>query len=241
MAKTTQFEGRKYSGNLYAKKYGTSDPFENLGNCASMTITSETEKDELLSTGKYDYGQVISSVITQKSVTLSAEFNSFDMNALSRALMGKPIENTTSSQAFSVSLTVAEGFLELGVIDINPETVKIDGNKSDDYQLVEFSGLIKFDLSKFNKGDVVTVSGNTKGGTTVSIAGYSMQDIVLEMKLDGRDRISGRNGTLHIPHAVLASNANIDWFSEDWWKNGLEGSLVKDEGKETFTFIEKID
>lgn len=240
MAVSIQFEGRKYSGNLLGRKYGTDDPWELLGNCSSMTITSETEKDELLSTGKYDYGQVLSSIITQKSVQLSAEFNTFDLNALSRALMGEPIQSTKTAEAFSVSVTVADGYWDLGKTDINKDTVKVN-NETEGFELIEFSGLIKFDLTKFNVGDVVTVTGNTKAGTIFTIAGYSMRDIVLELKLDGRDRISGRNGSLHIPHAVLASNSAIDWFSEDWWKNGLEGSLVKDAGKETFTFTEKVD
>ena len=240
MAVSIQFEGRKYSGDLFGRRYGTNDAWEKLGNCSSMTITSETEKDELTSTGKCDYGQVLSSVITQKSVQLAAEFNTFDLNALSRALMGEPIQTTKSAEAFSVSLTVAEGYLDLGKTDIDKATVQVNG-ESEGFELVEFSGLIKFDLTKFNEGDVVSVSGSTKAGTSYTIAGYSMRDIVLELKLDGRDRISGRNGSLHIPHAVLASNSAIDWFSEDWWKNGLEGSLVKDSGKETFTFTEKVD
>lgn len=235
--KTTSFEGRRFSGVLLARKYGTNDPFQELGNCNSMQITSEIERDELLSTGWEDYGQVISSYITTKSVQISMTFDSFEPKSLARALMGEVVESEEAAAPFNVSITASAGFHELGVKNIDLKSVKVNG-ESEGFRVMPMAGLIEFDLTKFTEGDVLAVSGTTEKADKFSIAGYTQQQIVLELKLDGRDLISQRRGLLEIPHAVLGSNANVDWFAKSWWENGLEGNLIKDKNKETFIFSE---
>lgn len=66
----------------------------------------------------------------------------------------------------------------------------------------------------------------------------TLQSLDLEIFLDGKDRISGKNGSLTIPHAKLSADGEINWFSDDWWESGLTGTVVKEEGKSAMTFKE---
>ena len=56
--------------------------------------------------------------------------------------------------------------------------------------------------------------------------------------LDGKDRVTGQNGILEIPHAVMTSDGEMNWMSDDWWESGLSGKLVKDPAKPTMRFTE---
>lgn len=67
---------------------------------------------------------------------------------------------------------------------------------------------------------------------------HATQSLDLEIFLDGKDRISGKNGSLTIPHAKLSADGEINWFSDDWWESGLTGTVVKEEGKSAMTFKE---
>ena len=238
---STTFEGRRYSGVLYAKEYGSTGNWQKLGNGASMTITTEIETDELLSTGHEDYGSVISKYISQKSTALAIELDSFNPDALARAFMGNLEFKTHSSQAISTSITVPAdgGTIDLGYKNIDPESFTVDGGK-EGFVLDAFAGLLEIVGDKWNVGDVVAIAGQTKQWQSSEIAALKKQQLVFELQLSGKDLISQKRGVLHIPHAVLASNASMDWFSKEWWKNGLEGSIIKDDGKENFTFIEEV-
>lgn len=94
------------------------------------------------------------------------------------------------------------------------------------------------DSAGINEGDNLSYSGKTKGTAGYQVEANTLQSLPLELYLDGKDRITGKSGTLTIPHAVLASDGDINWLSDDWWENGLSGKIVKDEGKPTMLFKE---
>lgn len=78
-----------------------------------------------------------------------------------------------------------------------------------------------------SKGDELKVSYKTKGSKGYQIDADTLQRLDLELRLDGRDRITGKDGELNIYHGVLQSDGNQDWMSDDWWKAGLSGTAIK--------------
>lgn len=244
---TTQtLKGRKYSGDLYGRTYGSKDGFVKMGNVSELKTSTKSKTDTLPSTGRDDYGQAISSEITLEPTEISLAFNSFDKQALARMLMGEAVDLSTSPQQLTdVSFQVTNGWIDVGYLDIDESSFTIQASTGgaidkDTYTLNTRLGLLKFnEKSKLQAGETVNVTaGQTKGTAGFSIDANTLQDLKLELKLDGKDRISGKNGVLIIPHAVLSAKGDINWFDDKWWEAGFEGVLVKDEGKPTMQFTE---
>lgn len=237
--------GKKYSGDLYGRKYGSNEPLQKLGNVTELKTSSKVKTDTLTSTGKHDYGQAIETENTPEPTELSLKFNTFDKNGLARALMGEAFDISTSAVTFTDEpITVGLGWVKLKNKDIDTTSIAITDSKSQPvdpthYDVNASLGMIRFnEKSTLIAGSLATVSGKTKGSAGFQIHANTLQSLPLELYLDGKDRITGKNGTLEMPHAVLSSDGDMDWFSDNWLDYGLKGTLVKDEGKESMTFTE---
>lgn len=237
--------GKKYSGDLLGRKYGSNDAFQDLGNVTELKTSTKVKTDTLPSTGREDYGQAIETETTPEPTELSLQFNTFDKFGLARALMGEAVDLTTTPATFADEThTVKDGWIDLAYDDIDPANFTLTDDTGDivdstTYELNPRLGMVRFnEQSLLLAGENFKVSGKTKGSAGFSIDANTLQSLPLELKLDGKDRITGKNGTLVIPHAVLSSKGDIDWFSDKWWENGFDGTLVKDEGKPTMRFKE---
>lgn len=238
--------GKKYSGDLYGRKYGSNEPFQKLGNVTELKTSSKVKTDTLTSTGKYDYGQAIETETTPEPTELSLKFNTFDKNGLARALMGEAFDITANVITFSdEEITAGTGWIKLANKDIDPASIAITDKTTtqpidpEKYEINAQLGMIRFkDLTTLPAGTKATVTGKTKGTAGFQIHANTLQSLPLELYLDGKDRITGASGTLEMPHAVLSSDGDMDWFSDKWLDYGLKGTLVKDEGKEPMTFTE---
>lgn len=237
--------GKKYSGDLLGRKYGSNDAFQPLGNVTELKTDAKVKEDTLPSTGREDYGQPIDSEITPEPTTISLKFNTFDKFGLARALMGEAVDLTTAPVTFAdESHKVKLGWIDLANDDIDTAnfTLKDSTGATVDpthYELNPRLGMVRFTaLSTLASDSTFTVDGKTKGSAGFQIDANTLQSLPLELKLDGKDRITGKDGSLWIPHTNLSSDGSIDWFSDKWWENGFKGTLIKDEGKPTMRFKE---
>lgn len=237
--------GKKYSGNLYARKWNTPDGFFKIGNVTELSTKKESDTDELTSTGRDDYGEAIEIETVPGATEMTLKFNTFDKTALARVLMGEAVDLSTTPVAFTDQpLIVGMGHLKLAYADIDESTLVLTDSTSvvidpDTYTVNARLGMVTFNSdSALLPGAAITYSGSTKGSAGYQIDANTLNSLPLELYLDGRDRISGKDGTLTVPHAVLASDGDLNWFSDDWWEGGLSGKLVKDEGKPTMRFTE---
>lgn len=245
----SKLAGKKYSGDLYARAYGSNGPFEKMGNVSGLKTSREVETDTLPSTGKYDYGEAISVEVKPGETEIEISFNSFDKNGLARALMGAAVDTASQKESVDkVEYTVPKsGWLKLAHEDIDVETLELfDEHDSpvdkSTYDAKGLMGMLQFNRkSSFVGGETIKISYTQKGSKGFTIDANTLQKIELELRLDGRDRISGKQGLLWIPHAVLASDGDLDWFSDDWWENGMKGTLVKEADKPTMRFNEYED
>lgn len=237
--------GKKYSGDLYARKWGSNDGFLKIGNTTELTTTKESENNQLTSTGLGEYGEVLESENVPGATEVSIKFNTFDKHAMARVMMGEAIDLSTDVVTFADEpLIVGLNWLKLAHRDIDVSTLvlKDDADATIDpatYEVNGRLGMVRFkETATPLAGSTVTYSGSTNGTAGYQIDANTLTSLPLEMYLDGQDRITGQYGILDMPHADLSSDSDINWFSDDWWEGGLSGPLVKDPGKPTMRFTE---
>lgn len=246
MTQSTTLRGKKYSGDLYARKFGTEDAFVKLGNVTEFTTSQEVEKEELKSTGKYDYGQALEADVIPQPIEVSLSFNTFDNKALARALMGEALNFAGSVQTLTDVAGVVKlgGLIKLSHDDIDPEhfDIKDKNQRSIDkshYKLLADIGMVQFLAgASVKEGEAFTYSGKTKGTSGFSIDANTLHALDFEMYLDGRDRITGKNGVLSVPHVKLSADGSLDWFADEWMSSSLTGTIIKEDGKAAMTFKE---
>lgn len=231
--------GRKFSGDLYGRKYGSDETMQKLGNVTAFSFEKSSDTEELQSTGKLDYGQAIESVTKPGATKIKIEFNTFDKYALARALMGDAVDLSTTPQTISDEAHKVKvgGWIKLANKDIDAAGISVKSGSTvvpaEHYEVNHRLGMIRLIKGKttLNDGDPLKIGYKTKGSSGFSIAADTIQRFDLELYLDGRDRVSGNDGVLEVWHAALQSDGNHDWMGEDWWKNGVSGTALKPEGK----------
>lgn len=246
MSATANLAGKRYQGDLYARKHGTDHPFLPIGNVQELSTKQEVETDELIGTGLDNFGQAISAVVTPKPMEISIKYNSFDKYSFAQVLMGEAIDLATKPTPFAdVTAKVSKtGWVKLTYTDIDPVHFEIknkEGQKVDKshYVLNERLGMVRFTTeSTVIEGDNFTYTGKTKGSAGYKIDVGTLHDIKLELYLDARERFSGKRGILSIPQAVLASDGDMNWFGDEWLEAGMNGKLVKEADKAVMTFTE---
>lgn len=239
--------GKKYSGDLYARKWGTVDGFLMVGNVTELTTSKDSEKDELTSTGRGEYGEVLEADSKPGATNLSIKFNTFDKHAMARVMMGEAVDLDASPITITAEpLTVTTGWIKLSHRDIDPDTFVLSDTEvapsvieATQYELNPRLGMIRFNETGTPAvGAELTYSGKTKGTAGYQIDANTLSSLPLEMYLDGKDRITGKDGILDMYHGDLSSDSDINWLNDDWWEGGLSGPLIKDPGKPTMRFTE---
>ncbi len=246
MSATANLVGKRFQGDLYARKHGTDDPFRPIGNVKELSTKQEVETDELIGTGLDNFGQAISAIVTPKPIEVNIKYNSFDKHSFAQVLMGDAIDLQTKQTPFAdlVAKVSKTGWVKLAHTDIDPTNFEIknkEGQKVDKthYELNERLGMVRFTTeSTVTEGDNFTYTGKTKGTAGYHIDVGSLHDIKLEMYLDVRERFSGKRGILTIPQAVLASEGDMNWFGDEWLEAGMNGKLVKEADKAVMTYTE---
>ena len=229
--------GKKYSGDLYGRKFGSTDPAVKLGNLTSLTFEKSSDTEELQSTGKNDYGQAIESVTKPGVTKIKMEFNTFDKSAMARALMGEAVDLTTTPKTVTDEALVATvgQWLKLAEQDIDPAGITLKAGAggtavpAEHFEVNARLGMVRLIAGKttVQDKDPLKISYKTKGSKGFAIDAATVQRFDMELYLDGRDRITGEEGILNIWHAALQSDGNLDWLSDDWWKNGVSGTALK--------------
>lgn len=247
---TQQHQGKIFSGDLYCRKAGTADGFVLLGNVTEFKTKTEVETKELIGRGKKNYGKAISSITIPKPTKIDIKFDSFDKYALARALMGEAVDKQQTVTAINKEINAQKGvWIELGFEGIDPTGFELkikDGNKKltpdTDFELNTSLGMILLleseATAELTHTSTLVVKGNTKTVNYIEIEAGTLPKLDLEFRLDGYDIVSEKEGTLHIPHAVLSSDGELNWFSDDWVQSGMTGVLVKNGKKYEFLFRE---
>ena len=226
------FEGDVKVRNLNQKGSG----FIDIGNTTALTTQTSVETKERVSKQKGTYGSALDSLKTVKPTEIGLKLDTFDKDNLALALMGEAAVIAATAQTVTdETVTIGKKGMayKLANGNIDPATVKVK-NKSKanvDAKHLDINatlGMITIlpTADTVNDGEDVTVEYKTRdsGGYKVSAATLSRLD--LEIYVDGRNRVTGETGILHIPHAVLAADGSIDWFGDDFNEAEFKGTAV---------------
>ena len=206
--------GKKYSGDLYGRPYGTLLAFSNMGNVSELTSTKEMETDELMSTGRDDYGESIEIENKPGATELAVKFNTFDKEGMARALMGEAVDlATVPVDITDAPLTVQIGWIKLSHTDIDPDTFVLSTTSpvavvlASTYELNPRIGMIRFNsTSELLPAAALTYTAKTKGRAGYKVDANTLASLPLEMYMDAKDRITGKDGILVSIHAPALRN-----------------------------------
>ena len=203
------------------------------------------ETKERVSKQKGTYGTALDSLKTVKPTEIGLKLDTFDKDNLALALMGEAAVIAATAQTVAdETVTIGKKGMayKLAHGNIDPTTVKVKnkGKTAVDAAHIDINatlGMITIlpTADTVNEGETIIVEYKTRdsGGYKVSAATLSRLD--LEIYVDGRNRVTGETGILHIPHAVLAADGSIDWFGDDFNEAEFKGTAVLASG-ETSTY-----
>lgn len=219
--------------------------FIDVGNTTALTTQTSVETKERVSKQKGTYGSALDSLKTVKPTEIGLKLDTFDKDNLALALMGTAAVIAAQAQAVSGEKVVIgkKGMAyKLAHGNIDPASVKVKNKTKANVDAKHLDinaavGLITVlpAADNVNDGEEIEVEYKTRasGGYKVSAATLSRLD--LEIYVDGRNRVTGEAGVLHIPHAVLAAEGSIDWFGDDFNEAEFKGTAVLAAG-ETSTY-----
>lgn len=240
--------GKKFGGDITARRFGTNDPVQPLGNVTVFKTDRKSKTDTLKSTGRDNYGDALESDTTYDPAEVKFEFDTFDKMGMARMLMGDAVDLSNEPVQFTDEVhKVALGKIKLANFDIDPANLTVtdaQGQTVDPstYALNPRVGTIEFNAtSQLPVGSEIKVSGKTKGSAGYQIDAGTLENVELEIFVDGKDRVTGKSNILWMPKVKLTSDGGVDWFKDDWWKNGMTGTLISVDGKPTQRFIEFND
>ena len=230
------FEGDVKMRNRKISKSG----FVDVGNTTSLTTAAATDTQDRVSKRKGSYGQALDSLKTTKPTEIGLKMDTFDKTNLAMALMGEAAIIAAGAQTVTDEKVVIGKRGQLYKLkhgNIDPASIKVkDGSDqaidADKVIYNDNAGLIGVAAdSTVQNGASIKVSYKTRTGGGFKIDAATLSSLDLEIIVDGRNRVTGEAGVLHIPHAVLAADGDIDWFGDDFAEAAFKGTAVLADGQ----------
>lgn len=212
-----------------------------IGNTTKMELSASVETKERISKQKESFGQALDSLSTPQPTTINFELDTFDRHNLALALMGEDADVSRVAGDFTRDVVIYKKgqFFAVGETGLDAAeaiTVTCNGTALDTaaFEINHALGLIQIaaNSSAVNDGDTVTVAGKVKAQNGFTINASKINDWDLEILLDGKNRVDGKDYKLSIPSAVIAADGAIDWFGDDFAKAAFTGKLVKVAGED---------
>lgn len=245
-------DGLVFAGTVFARNRRVpNSTFYDIGNTTAFQLKSSSEKKERISKRKDSYGQPLNSIASKKPTEISFKLDTFDRKNLAMVLMGEASDLDTAPKTVNdEAVTVKKGeWLKLANDNIDPKTVKIKNAanaavKEEHIVLNETLGLVmvKAETDNVQDDETVKITYSTKGGGGFRIDADAVGDYDLEIMIDTENRVTGKNGKLHVPSAVISSESDLDFFKDDFNEASFGGTAVLVSGYKTaysFTEYEK--
>jgi hypothetical protein len=230
-------------GTLYLNRIvsGTAQGRVKVPGLARFAITPSSEKKESKSKDKDTYGQVNASVLLQNPTELGITITDVDGPALAMALMGDVATLSVSGGSVTDENVTAQldAFLDLAnknitaasvvVQDVTDTTTYVEGS---DYEINYAMGWIKpLSGGNISGSDVLHIDYDHGAIAGQRITGSTRPEVRGEMVLDGRNLADGKELTITVHEAVVATDGEVDFMSDDFVELALGGSMVTPTGK----------
>ena len=213
-----QDDGLIVEGTVMARNRRLPDTgFLPIGNVTALKLKTESEKKTRTSKQKGSYGQALDTITIKKPTTVSFTLDTFDKTNLAMVLMGADsVVDASAVKTTDQPVTVAKKgiWISLGHANLDPTKFIVKnaaGTKVDetDYEVNANIGLVLI-----------------KESCTTVQDGEEVSDWDLEILVDTTNRVNGKEGKLHIPSAVIASDSELDWFADDFNSASFSGNTV---------------
>lgn len=242
-------DGLVFAGTVFARNRRIpNSTFYDIGNTTAFQLKSSSEKKERISKRKDSYGQPLDSLASKKPTEISFKLDTFDRKNLAMVLMGEASDLATEAKSVTdETITVKKGdWHKLANDNIDPKSVKVKNAanaavKAEYIAVNETLGLfmVQAEVDNVQDDEVVKITYSTKGGGGFRIDADAVGDYDLEIMIDTVNRVTGKNGKLHVPSAVISSESDLDFFKDDFNEASFGGTAVLVEGyKTSYNFTE---
>jgi hypothetical protein len=230
------------SGDLYINrivggvKQGQEGPFE----CEQFEIKANSELRERVSKSRNGYGQVVASAAIPQPFDLSVTLGEADANGLSIALLGTVSSTTQASGTLTAVSVVSDHdkWVQLtkqrltGTATVTSDPAGTTYTEGTDYVMNRELGQIKV-LSTGVIADAadLLLTSTYAAITTTEIAGATSAAIRAEFILDGKNLADDTPCVVTVFEGVVASDAAVDFLSDQFLTVPLPGRLVTPVGQ----------
>lgn len=202
---------------------------------ATFSITNTSDIKEQVSKDKDQYGQITAAIAIPSPSELNIVIANFDRKSLAMGLMGDDIDLTVGAGTSTDESVVAKlgVFIDLAAKNITAESVVVTDDpmtqtyvEGVDYEVNYAIGMIKAVAGgaiAADQGLLVDYSNNAIDGFTVN--GSTRPQVQGEVRLDGRNLSTGKDMIITIDRALLVSDGEIDFMSDEFVEIGMTGRM----------------
>lgn len=212
---------------------GVSRGFQIKGNATSLEIKPDSERKEQLGRGRDNYGQVIASVVIPKPTTIGIKLDQVDSELLAMAFSGESeaINQSAGSATDQVVVAKKGRWVELGKINLTDVGLVVTNSgatttyvKGTDFDINYRLGMIcALDSGAITDGQELRVDYSWAAKTGKRIRGGTRSSIRASIKLDGYNRVDGKNVIVTVPLTRLNSSQAVDFLNGNWIEVPLSG------------------
>ena len=215
-------------GTLYLNRVidGASTGWKQVPGLTKFAISNSSEIKEAKSKDIGKYGQVIASVALPNASELSISIAELNAQSLAVALMGTDEAHTVAGAVVStpVSVTAKKGvYVDIGHRNVKAGTVVVKNNAEavtyvlgTDYELNLDLGMILTKGATIQNNDVLKITYEHLGASGFAVEGGTLPQILGALRLDGRNLADGKKLNIDVYSALLVSDGEIDFMSDEF-------------------------
>ncbi len=218
---------------------GVRTGLELKGNCTNFTPKPDSERKEQTATGRYNYGQVLSSVTLPKPMTAKITFNQLDASLFAAAFFG--INSAFTQEAGNLAdepvVTIADRFVEIGKLKLSTVVVKNEAGAityelGEDYELNTNLGMIKaLSTGAITAGQTVKITAAHAEINGTQMKAMTKSNVRIRIKLDGQNFADGREFISDIYQMRLNPTSEFSFVGDSFVDVSFDGVLETPTGE----------
>lgn len=238
------------AGDLYIARYvgGVAQAWAGPYECKKFEIKPNVDLKEMVSKGRYTYGQVIESVTIPQPADLTVEMSEVNKESMAIALLGTVAAVAQTGGTLTaevVTVSALDTWLNLSKASFNTITATTSADaaltEGEDFIVDKQLGMIKVLSTNNNSvvaGNTIKVSGGYASTTGNEIKGMTNAQLRAKFKLVGKNFADDLPYVVTVHEAVIAADSAFDFLQDDFATVSLPGRMKTPTGyTEPFTVV----
>lgn len=239
-------------GTLYLNREvnGVATGWKKVTGTTTFAIKTSSEIKEQQSKDRGKFGQITASVAIPKPTELKVTISEFQKESLAMALMGDDVivteaGGTVTAEAITAKLDV---FVELtknrlvaGSVIVTNTGASTTYVENTDYEVNYALGMIMAKTGgaiTAEQAIKVTFQHSAKSGYKIN--GATQTQIKGALRLDGKNLVSDELISITVDRALLVSDSEVDFLSDDFNQMSMSGRMETLSGKTTPFVVERV-